>query len=312
MNLRENEQEFKQLAAIAAEWKGIPEDAVRRDYFIVEMLGKLEQSEYADECVFKGGTSLSKCYPGTIERFSEDIDLTYVPHISLKNKQYSRALKQIEKIMSDGAALTKIPGERNDRNKSGFVVWDGDERSKIKLEIGSSVRPDPYEKRIIKTYIQEYLESRGMDDVIEEYQLQSVAINTLCVERTFLDKVMAVKRHACCGTLDHKVRHIYDVVKLYDLPAVRVFLQNVCELKRLLALTKETDSFYLEKREVSEEYDPMGAYDFNSWKKYFDDRIRKRYEELHQDLLYTNEKQDFAKAIVTFQELSDTFKEIGE
>ena len=55
----------------------IPESAVKRDYYIVLLLEKLGNSTYAEKCVFKGGTSLSKCYPGSIERFSEDIDLTF-------------------------------------------------------------------------------------------------------------------------------------------------------------------------------------------------------------------------------------------
>ena len=78
MKLHEFEQEFRQLISIVARQKHISESAVERDYYIVMMLQKLEQSEYGDKCVFKGGTSLSKCYPGSIERFSEDIDLTFL------------------------------------------------------------------------------------------------------------------------------------------------------------------------------------------------------------------------------------------
>lgn len=312
MKLNNNEQEFQELITLTAKWRNIPEDAVKRDYFIIVMLHQLAKSEYADACVFKGGTSLSKAYPGSIERFSEDVDLTYAPDEKLTNNQYSRKLKQIEKIMSEGADLDKISSERNDRNKSSFVLWEEDRSSKIKLEIGSSVRPDPYEKRIIKTYIQEYLEHIGNEEVIKEYDLRSVMLNTLCIKRTFIDKVMAVKRHACCNTLQYKVRHIYDVVRLYNMPEIKQFLQDKSELKRLLSLTKDTDSFYLEKRGIAEEYNPKGAFDFNSWKKHFDGNIQKRYEELHEDLLYTNEKQNFSDAVKAFECLNEVFAEIGE
>ena len=54
------------------------------------------------------------------------------------------------------------------------------------FEIDSSVRPDPYEKRTIKTYIQEYLEHIGNEEVIKEYDLNPVTLNTLCIERTFI------------------------------------------------------------------------------------------------------------------------------
>ena len=84
------------------------------------------------------------------------------------------------------------------------------------------------------------------------------------------------------------------------------------ELKRLITLTKETDSAYLEKRNIPENYDPTGAYDFSAWKGCFDDDIRSIYEHLHEDLLYTDEKQDFDVAVQTFEIISALFAEIGE
>ena len=115
MRLHENEEDFRDLCSITAGYIGIPEDAVRRDYYIVSMLQKLEKSEFADCCVFKGGTSLSKCYPGSIERFSEDIDLTFLAS-GLSKKQYDKSLKKIEKIMTNTYKVEIIPEERNDRN----------------------------------------------------------------------------------------------------------------------------------------------------------------------------------------------------
>ena len=76
MKLHTLPEVFHELITIVATELNISESAVERDYYIVMMLQKLADSPYADQCVFKGGTSLSKCYPGSIERFSEDIDLT--------------------------------------------------------------------------------------------------------------------------------------------------------------------------------------------------------------------------------------------
>ena len=94
MNLHEHKEEFEELIAIVADYIGVPADAVRRDYYIVQMMQNLQNSEYAEVCVFKGGTSLSKCYPGSINRFSEDIDLTFIPVEDMTNKKYSKALKK--------------------------------------------------------------------------------------------------------------------------------------------------------------------------------------------------------------------------
>ena len=195
MNLHKHREEFEELIAISADYIGVPADAVRRDYYIVQMMQNLQNSEYAEACVFKGGTSLSKCYPGSINRFSEDIDLTFIPVEDMNNKKYSRALKRIENTISAGFLMEKIEAERNDRIKSAYVWPENESREtcRIKLEIGSSVRPDPFSKRSMKTYIQEYLDAKGMHNVVEEFDLQEVNVNTLDITRTFLDKVMSVK-----------------------------------------------------------------------------------------------------------------------
>lgn len=63
MKLHRNNDDFNTLASLTANELGIPVIAVKKDYFIVSMLEKLEKSPYSANCVFKGGTSLSKCYP---------------------------------------------------------------------------------------------------------------------------------------------------------------------------------------------------------------------------------------------------------
>lgn len=222
MKLHENQIEFRELITLTAKEKHISESAVERDYYIVRALKQLSDSEEADSCVFKGGTSLSKCYPGSIERFSEDIDLTFYKTEGLPNKQIERRLKAVEKIMTAGAKTEPITSERNDRNKSSYFWFDSEER-RIKLEIGSSVRPEPFSRKSLVTYIQEYLEAHGFENEAAEYGLVPVELNVLNIERTFLDKIMAVKRHAICGTLSGKVRHINDVTRLFAMPESQAF-----------------------------------------------------------------------------------------
>lgn len=310
MKLHKFTTEFADLVSIVAADKHLPESAIERDYYIVLLLKNLADSEYAERCVFKGGTSLSKCYPGSIERFSEDIDLTFLG-IDESDKICDKTIKKIEAAMSVGAETEKISTERSNRSKS-MYVWFGEKTNRIKLEIGSSIRPDPYSQKILKTYIQEFLESHdGLDD-IHRYELCEVTLNVLNIERTFVDKLMSVKRHAICGTIHKKVRHIYDVTRLFSLPEITAFLADENELKRLIRMTKDTDSFYLEKRNISREYDPTGAYDFNSWKHNLDDEIRATYENLHKELLYTDKQQNFDDAIIAFSEIDNILKNIGE
>ena len=97
MLLHENEDLFNNLVIQTAAFKHIPQNAVIKDYMICSILQKLSKSEYVNKCIFKGGTSLSKCYEGAIDRFSEDIDLTYLPQADESTKSIERNLKNIEK-----------------------------------------------------------------------------------------------------------------------------------------------------------------------------------------------------------------------
>lgn len=310
MKLHEFPNEFKELISVVAAYKHLPESAIERDYYIVLILKNLADSEYADKCVFKGGTSLSKCYPGSIERFSEDIDLTFLG-MDESDKTCDKTIKKIEKIMTARADVEKIDAERSNRSKS-IYVWFGSKSNRVKLEIGSNVRPDPYSKKVLKTYIQEFLEENNGKEDIVKYELYEIEVNVLNIERTFVDKLMSVKRHAICGTIANKVRHIYDVKRLFELDEIKGFLEDKEELKRLVCLTKNTDSYYLEKRNINKAYNPIGAYDFGKWKLYLDSNVRAIYEELHKELLYTDEKQNFDEALKSFEEIDKILKQISE
>ena len=54
--------------------KNIPPQAVEKDLWVTTILQIVFSLPFADNLLFKGGTSLSKVF-GKIERFSEDIDL---------------------------------------------------------------------------------------------------------------------------------------------------------------------------------------------------------------------------------------------
>lgn len=310
MKLHTFPEKFRELVTAVANEKHISESAVERDYYIVMMLKALVDSFYVEQCVFKGGTSLSKCYPSSIDRFSEDIDLIFLG-MDMSNKACDKTIKKIEAVMSSGAQTEKILQERSDRSKS-MHVWFASPEDRVKLEIGSTVRPDPYSKKTVKTYIHEFMEDCGVSEDATRPELSPVEINTLNIERTFIDKTMSVKRHAICNTLDRKVRHIYDVVRLFQMSEIQAFLAETEELKHMVRLTKDTDSFYIGRRNISAEYDPTGPYNFSAWQNHFDANIRSTYETLHQILLYTDEKQDFNVALATFQKISELLFAIGE
>lgn len=65
-----------EVLEVGRERSGRPAHLLEKDVWVVWTLGTLFGSPVGDDLTFKGGTSLSKAY-GIIDRFSEDLDLTY-------------------------------------------------------------------------------------------------------------------------------------------------------------------------------------------------------------------------------------------
>lgn len=77
MILHENKIFFRDLLLSASAHLMVPVTFVEKDYWISLVLSRLAKSEYVNQSVFKGGTSLSKGY-NLIERFSEDVDIAII------------------------------------------------------------------------------------------------------------------------------------------------------------------------------------------------------------------------------------------
>ena len=54
------------------------------------------------------------------------------------------------------------------------------------------------------------------------------------------------------------------------------------------------------------------CYDFDAWKHYLNGQVRSTYENLHRDLLYTDEQQNFEDALKAFTQINEILKSIGE
>jgi len=74
--LRLSQDDQREVLEIVREKTQRPTLLLEKDVWVVWALGALFDSALADDLTFKGGTSLSKAYK-VIDRFSEDIDLTY-------------------------------------------------------------------------------------------------------------------------------------------------------------------------------------------------------------------------------------------
>lgn len=78
MYLHEDKEKFKELIELVSEETGKTVVVIEKDYYVTMILRLL--SKELPNVVFKGGTSLSKGFKA-INRFSEDIDITFDEHI---------------------------------------------------------------------------------------------------------------------------------------------------------------------------------------------------------------------------------------
>lgn len=110
----------REVLEIARERTGRPAHLLEKDVWVVWALNALFSSALASDLTFKGGTSLSKAYK-IIDRFSEDIDLTY------------DIRKLIADLVDDDSAL---PGSRSQAGK-----WTKAVRDRLPEWIDAQVRP---------------------------------------------------------------------------------------------------------------------------------------------------------------------------
>jgi hypothetical protein len=89
----------------AAIRSGINPKAIEKDWWVTLTLKALFQSAYKGYLVFKGGTSLSKCWK-LIERFSEDIDIALDPEAFGVSYEENPSKNYVEKLRRKGCEFT--------------------------------------------------------------------------------------------------------------------------------------------------------------------------------------------------------------
>ncbi len=99
MYLHKDIEMFRDIIEQTAEQSGRTPTVIEKDYYVTLILKIL--AEKLDSCVFKGGTSLSKGFH-VINRFSEDIDITFKEYIgeSRRKKLKNVVLKGISEELN--------------------------------------------------------------------------------------------------------------------------------------------------------------------------------------------------------------------
>ena len=224
MYLHRDRETFKDMVEQAADSSGRTPAVVEKDYYVTLILKLL--SEQLAECVFKGGTSLSKGFH-VIDRFSEDIDITFKEHIgeSRRKKLKNVVLKGISEEL--GMPIANWEETQSDRDynaylfsyESVFGLQDDRLPQYVKLETALGSYSFPTQTVEIRNYIGDYLEGRGRVDLVERFSLGRFSMNLQTLERTYIDKVFALCDYYLQGKSKRYSRHLYDIYKLTPLIA---------------------------------------------------------------------------------------------
>jgi hypothetical protein len=238
--LQHTPERQQELLGQTSSRSGLPAGAIEKDWWVTLALKVIFQTPWADNLVFKGGTSLSKSW-GLIDRFSEDIDLVldravlgYDGELS-KNK--IKALRRdscafisgefrevLEKqllamgIPADSFSLTVKETTEHDRDPQVLVlnyasVLDKDAylREAVLIEIGARSLREPSEQREIGSLIGQTLQNNDIAGA-------PFSILTVTPPRTFLEKIFLL--HEEFSKAGEKVksermsRHLYDIERI--------------------------------------------------------------------------------------------------
>ena len=222
----------------AANASGRPPHLLEKDVWVVWSLRHLFAAPYAPHLVFKGGTSLSKAY-GVIQRFSEDVDLTYdiraiardligdagtpLPASKSQERKWS---KEIRTRLADWVMTEVVPRLQQDlqqRDLPATVRAEGDKvfidytplasgtgyvPSAVMLEFGARSTGEPAELRSVQCDAATHLAG---------VEFPKATPQVMRAERTFWEKATAI--HVFCGQGAFRgggrfARHWHDITRL--------------------------------------------------------------------------------------------------
>lgn len=223
MRLHDDNKLFKQAIQFTSQQKGIPEIYIEKDYWVTVALRTIFESSLRDSVVFKGGTSLQKCF-SLINRFSEDIDLVIMKHDDESGNFLKRKLKDISQAVSkvlpevDIDTITHKMGMNRKTAHTYSKEFRGEYgqvRDVIIIESTWLGYHEPFVKKNINSFISEMMINTGQSHMIEKYNLHSFEVNVLSPKRTLVEKIMSLIRFSYSESplidLSAKIRHVYDL-----------------------------------------------------------------------------------------------------
>ena len=295
MKLHQNKELFQDAVLSASQRFAIPEIYVEKDYWVTLVLYEIFHSKIADQTIFKGGTSLSKCHK-LIQRFSEDIDLVVLRNEGENDNHLKRKIRSISKIVENVLPEIQVDGLTNKKGNIRKTVHQynrlfegsfGQVRDQLILEATWLGNYEPFTNKEVSCYVFEAMELAGQDALINEYGLRPFDVQVLSLERTFCEKIMSLVRFSQMDdpytALSNKIRHVYDIYLMLSDGSIKSFFLSGEFDKMLVKVGKDDFVSYKNNNAWLEEH-PCTAIIFKepdmTW-----DRIKSTYRTIFKELV---------------------------
>lgn len=234
------DEQYEALVFSSAQ-TGRPAHLLEKDVWVVWVLRTLFTSALATDLTFKGGTSLSKAYK-LIDRFSEDVDLTYdirrlipdlvpegtsLPSSRSQSSKWTAAVRralptwineQVLPVISDGLTregLDATVGLAEDCTDTVLLSYPalasgtGYVAPVVRLEFGGRATGEPHAEMPVRC---------DMDGILDSVSFPDATPLVMNLSRTFWEKATAAHVYCAQGRIrgERYARHWHDLMSIAD------------------------------------------------------------------------------------------------
>ena len=233
--LHNNPVLFSQAINLSVAKSGLRPEIIEKDYYVTMLL--LLLSKQIPHLVFKGGTSLSKCYKA-INRFSEDIDLSMS---SLLSQGQRRKVKEsiIQTCNMLNLTILNLDNIRSRRDYNRYEIGYNPVQSSgqpiqptLIIETSYTTLSFPVLNLDVHSYIGDIIADEA-PEYLNRFNLAPFKMEVQGLDRTLADKIYAVCDYYLQGKPNGHSRHLYDIYKLLQLVKLdKSFKELVQEVRK--------------------------------------------------------------------------------
>ena len=251
MKLHRDSDAFTVLLNGIRDSTGIRADILEKDYYITLFLKELSGWQTVLPAYFKGGTALYKAL-GSIRRFSEDIDLT----VCIEGCSNSQAKKRLEKAANGYSSLPRTTMKELESNQKGSITSVYDYVSvysafipdmlqrfgHVKVEATSFTISEPFAPLMVAPLVYDKAAKDQKDILKNQYGVEPFKINTILLERIFVDKVFASEFYYQRQEYFDVSKHIYDLAVMSGLDEIQRLLSDPVKMTSMMAFKRREES----------------------------------------------------------------------